>query len=47
MADKAGAGGAAAADDDELSVPRASVNKIIKELAPSMRICTSPSSLHQ
>ena len=41
MTDKAGAAaaGTSSADDDELSVPRASVNKMIKELAPNMRIC--------
>ncbi|KAF6035006.1 FNBP1L [Bugula neritina] len=38
MTEKSGTTSTAAADDDELSVPRSSVNKIIRELAPLMRV---------
>ena len=39
MNDKTGGAGAGSAEDEELSVPRASVNKMIRELAPALRIC--------
>ncbi|XP_067940724.1 uncharacterized protein [Watersipora subatra] len=38
MTEKAGAAASTSATDDELSVPRASIKKMIKELVPNMRI---------
>lgn len=40
-----GAAGLAAAEDDELTLPRASINKMIKELVPSVRIANEAREL--
>lgn len=39
------AAGLAASEDDELTLPRASINKMIKELVPSVRIANEAREL--